>query len=184
MTSFVDVTEHTRATELALHRALHDPLTGAVNRAGLGEILLRVAARAPRVGATMAVAFCDLDDFKDVNDRYGHAAGDEVLRAVTERVTHATRAEDVVARLGGDEFAVVLVSVDGLAGALRAAEKIREAVRAPVVVSTGTVTPTMSVGVALFTGVDALDDTMQRADEAMYLAKQGGRDRVATLDPV
>ncbi len=119
-----------------------------------------------------------------MNDRYGHAAGDEVLRTVTEPVTHATRAEDVVARLGGDEFAVVLVSVDGLAGALRAAEKIREAVRAPVVVSTGTVTPTMSVGVALFTGADSLDDTMQRADEAVYLAKQGGRDRVATLDPV
>lgn len=182
VTSFMDVTEHLRAAQEARHRAEHDVLTGVPNRAGLAQQVAAVLARTPRTGSDVAVAFCDVDNLKVVNDSLGHAAGDALLRTLADRLLGAVRSGDVVARVGGDEFAVVLDAVAGRDGALAAAEKLRAAVRGAIVVDGITVEPTVSVGVTLLTTSDTLEQSLRRADGAMYAAKAAGRDRVMSLD--
>lgn len=184
VTSFVDITEQKRASDAASYRARHDNLTGLVNRWGLREQVRSVLERSPRQGSDVAIAYCDLDNFKQVNDSLGHAAGDEVLRVVADRITECVRAGDVVARVGGDEVVVVLDGVCGLAGARTAAQKLRRAVRKPVIVAGTTVIPRMSVGVSMLESLDLLDESLNAADESMYAAKAAGRDRVACLQQI
>jgi len=156
-----------QSTELA-RTARTDALTGLANRRGFFE-------RLDAEDGPGAIVFCDLDEFKPVNDALGHAAGDRVLRAVAERIAGAVRREDHVARLGGDEFAVICPGLDqrgaeALAGRLR-----REVVRA-IDIDGNAVIVGMSVGVAYAS--DALDDdALNRADIALYAAKRGRRDR-------
>jgi diguanylate cyclase (GGDEF)-like protein len=124
------------------------------------------------------VLFCDIDRFKDINDERGHAAGDEVLRVVGERISSAIRRDDVAARIGGDELLVILSGVHDLDEAMSVAETIRRAVAEPILLADGRVTTSMSIG-ATIAGVDEIaDDLIARADEAMYEAKRSGRDRV------
>lgn len=179
VTSFVDVTEQKHASDAASFRAQHDALTGLINRWGLRDQVRQVLERTPRTGSDVAIAYCDLDNFKHVNDSLGHACGDEVLRVVADRIRQSVRAGDVVARVGGDELVVVLEGVHGIVGARTAAEKLRRAVRKPVHVAGTTVIPRMSVGVALLESLDLLDKSLDTADECMYAAKARGRDRVA-----
>ena len=131
-----DVTEH-KELELSLtHDAIHDPLTGLLNRAGLrGHVDLAWAAR--RGNAPMAILFGDLDGFKRVNDTLGHDAGDEVLVHVAQRLSAAVRAGDVVARWGGDEFVILCPSVESSQHATRIADRIRRTLEAPFRIGSG-----------------------------------------------
>ena len=181
-----DVTDRRRAgEELAeaqaklAHLAYHDPLTDLPNRLLFQEHLEQAVERARRGSRGVAVLFVDLDDFKLVNDSFGHSVGDELLRAVAGRLREVTRADDVVARLGGDEFLVLISDirpVETAAAADRVAEKIRAALQAPVRLPEGELHTGASIGVSLYP-TDAADagELMKHADIAMYRAKQAGR---------
>jgi diguanylate cyclase (GGDEF)-like protein len=124
------------------------------------------------------VLFCDVDHFKVINDAHGHSGGDAVLQALAERLRHCTRSGDLVGRLGGDELLVVLQGMDSLAAAEALAQKIHRSVQTPLTLPTGTVQPTLSIGVTLLEADESMDAVVDRADQAMYEAKQHGRNRV------
>ncbi len=148
-----------------------DPLTGALNRSGFFK---RCAERSPD-----AVLVGDLDHFKDVNDNFGHAAGDAVLRAFHERIRTAMSRSEYIGRIGGEEFAIVLASSGSLDVKDRA-EKIRNLVSdTPIVFEGRSISVTASIGVAIALEAEPIAKTLSRADEAMYRAKRTGRNRVA-----
>ncbi len=157
--------------------AFHDPLTGLPNRTLFLDRLQHALGRATRSEAGPAVLFCDLDDFKTVNDSLGHPAGDELLRAVAARLTACVRPGDTAARLGGDEFAVLLEGVTDPATAVAIAERLLAALRAPIVVHGRQIFASASVGIALHH--DSGGDLLRAADVAMYQAKGAGRGRHA-----
>jgi diguanylate cyclase (GGDEF)-like protein/PAS domain S-box-containing protein len=156
------------------HQALHDALTGLPNRRLLTDRLYDALARAGRSGRTFAVLFLDLDKFKPVNDGYGHAAGDELLRTTAHRLTDAVRHNDTVSRLGGDEFVVVLEDAGTPANVRQVAERIRAATAEPVDVGGRKVAVSASIGVVVVTdGSDATPESLiEGADQAMYAAKR------------
>jgi diguanylate cyclase (GGDEF)-like protein len=168
------------AREALRDQATHDRLTGLWNRAAILEILDNELGRAERQGAPVAIAIADLDSFKLVNDTYGHPAGDEVLRQVSQAMRDSVRRYDSVGRYGGEEFLVVLPGCDP-SNAVAHAERIRAAVaRVAVKTPTRTIHSTISLGVAVFdqqTKPDAFE-LVQAADVALYRAKHGGRNRV------
>ena len=176
-----DVTERFETRQLLREQADHDLLTGAANRRLLERRMGEVLTREPRRGARVAVLYCDLDHFKDVNDTHGHAVGDEVLAAVADGLRGAVREGDVVARLGGDEFVVVLDGVRDASDAQAVATKIRAAISHPVDAGGITVEPRLSIGIAVGSTGDDSTALLARADHALYAAKQAGRDR-AVLD--
>jgi diguanylate cyclase (GGDEF)-like protein/PAS domain S-box-containing protein len=182
VTSFLDVTVQKHAADNARHEARHDALTGLVNRWGLRDVVRLVLERTPRQGEQVALLYCDLDNFKEVNDTFGHAAGDALLREVARRIKACVRSADIVARIGGDEVVAVLDGVNGLAGAMTAAEKVRSGVARPVPTVAPSFVPHLSIGVAILPSFEDFDETLNRADEAMYAAKAAGRNRVLTLD--
>lgn len=173
-----DVTER-KASEAAMQQlAYQDPLTGAANRQSFMEILAREIERANLAARTLAVLFLDLDGFKPVNDRYGHAVGDRVLRGTVERIRQALRPVDVVARLGGDEFTVLLTDAPQVPQVRAVAARIIEAIGVPFAIDAHSVSISASVGAAFYPG-SATDAAalLACADEAMYQAKQGGKNR-------
>ncbi|MEI6623666.1 MAG: GGDEF domain-containing protein, partial [Actinomycetes bacterium] len=140
-----------------------------------------VLAHGPQTSGPPALLFCDLDYFKNTNDTYGHAGGDEVLRVTAERMASVLREGDEVARIGGDEFVVLLGEVRDLTVATLVAQKIRQAVCEPLPVEAEQVSITMSIGVALATpGIEA-HRLLRNADAALYEAKNSGRDRIAVF---
>lgn len=158
--------------------AVRDALTGLPNRRALEEALARALAAAAREGAPLAALVLDLDRFKDVNDRHGHAAGDAVLRVAAARARGALRGADLLARIGGEELAAVLPGAD-LAAALEAAERIRAAVAAGPVEFAGAAIPvTVSIGAAAWAPGEDGAALLARADARLYEAKRAGRDRV------
>jgi diguanylate cyclase (GGDEF)-like protein len=161
------------------HDSRHDPLTRLPNRAFFMERLSHAVQRAKRRrGSLFAVLFLDLDNFKVVNDSVGHHAGDELLVEVAQRLQRCTRGSDMVARLGGDEFALLLESVDDAAEAGHVAQRVQEALAAPVNLSGYEVFTSVSIGVALSSSANELPEYLLRsADMAMYRAKRGGRAR-------
>ena len=164
---------------------LTDPLSGCVNRRGLDQQLARELARAERAGAPVAVLAVDIDHFKRVNDRFGHPAGDLVIRDVAAMLREAARAGDVVARAGGEEFVVVLADADE-AGATALARRLVDAVRARRFPSVPGLSVTISVGVAaepVVRDAHAAEALKGRADEALYAAKRAGRDRAVMWAP-
>lgn len=172
-----DITDRKRR-ELALtHDALHDPLTGLLNRAGLREHI--DLAWSDRISsAPMAILFGDLDGFKHVNDTLGHDAGDEVLVHVAQRLCTAARSCDVVARWGGDEFVVLCPSVQCEADASHIANRIHVALEAPFRVGPGLAEIGISIGIALDTGQPLPDLLLKDADAAAYRAKTSGRNHI------
>jgi diguanylate cyclase (GGDEF)-like protein len=167
-----------RAEELLLHQALHDPLTGLPNRVLFFDRLDHAIRRLKREHAPLAVLFLDFDGFKAVNDRFGHAGGDEVLRRAADRVSSALRADDTVARFGGDELVVLSEHVAGAPGAVLVAERILEELRTPIELDGGQVTLSASVGVCVAPVEGAVrDDLLRSADAAMYEAKAAGPGR-------
>jgi diguanylate cyclase (GGDEF)-like protein/PAS domain S-box-containing protein len=179
-----DVTERKQAELQLAERALRDPLTGLANRAALLQRLREALDRSERLPTTVALLFCDLNRFKQVNDELGHAAGDRLLVTVAERLRDAVRGADLVARLGGDEFVVICQDVHGPDEALAVAARIVEAMRAPLTLADRQVTPSASIGVALAAGHDdRVEALLARADQAMYQAKQRGGDVRVQLAP-
>lgn len=162
-----DVSER-RARELHLaHRAAHDPLTGLPNRAELrNRLVVMLAADEP-----VTVLFCDLDNFKKVNDTYGHDVGDAVLVELARRLRVNVREDDMVARLGGDEFVIVLRGLDDeVVNDL--IERLRSAVSRPVYHSGNVITVTASIGLGTSAQDATVDDLLRSADQAMYRAKE------------
>ena len=164
-------------------RARFDDLTGVLKRGGALDRLNEVGRGARRPGDETAVLFIDVDEFKHVNDTWGHAAGDAVLLALTRRIKDSIRGGDAVARMGGDEFLVILEGVHDVDEAATVAEKIRVAGSRPVPTRDGEVTVSVSVGVTLAVPSESADALIARADEAMYEAKARGRN-VVTVVPV
>lgn len=154
------------------HQALHDGLTGLPNRSLLQDRLAQAIRFAEREGGEASLLVADLDNFKDVNDRYGHPRGDIVLQEVARRLPARLRGTDTVARLGGDEFAIVLPGV-ARAGALTSIAKIRRMLKPAVVFSGGSSFPSASFGYAVYPddGISA-EDLMRHADDAMYRNKR------------
>ena len=163
------------------HRASHDGLTGLANRTLLRE---RLSAAAPRAlsGLPVAMLFIDLDGFKEINDRHGHAAGDQLLVAVANRLLAAVRGADTVARLGGDEFAVLLDGMDAEEDTYAVADRLLESIQAPIPYEATELRPRASVGVAIWHGDIDVDQLMQNADLAMYAAKTSGKGKVTRFD--
>lgn len=155
------------------HEATHDPLTGLANRALFRRRMEEALNHAREEDFSLAVMYVDLDDFKPINDRLGHAAGDELLRTIAQRLRGAVRVSDTVARLGGDEFALVLTGLDKSDKCPRICEQIEHGVHDPVQIAGESVTPSCSVGHALYPNdggdVDAL---LAAADARMYAAKR------------
>jgi diguanylate cyclase (GGDEF)-like protein len=163
-------------------RATTDPLTGLANRAAFHQSLVAMLAQPERRGTMPAVLFVDLDDFKDVNDTHGHAAGDALLCVVADRLRETVRPGDVVARLGGDEFALLLNGVPDWAAALAVAERAVATLGTPAQILGHRLHLSASVGLALAEdGCDA-EALVRHADLAMYTAKGKGKNRTEAYD--
>jgi diguanylate cyclase (GGDEF)-like protein len=171
--------ENARLHRLVERQALVDGLTGLANRRSLEETLSSELARAGRLGHELCLVLADLDRFKQVNDRFGHRTGDEVLRAFAQALAGTIRAGDVAGRWGGEEFALILVGV-GVAGGVELAERARLRTSAQPVETPGgeLVAITASFGVAACAGGGSADELIDAADSALYAAKREGRDRV------
>ena len=156
-----------------------DTVTGLPNRALLADRLAQELARARRASQEFAVLLFDLDGFKDVNDTWGHAAGDRVLAAVAERARRCVRASDTVGRLGGDEFLAILPETSA-AGAAGVAEKLRDSLAAPYPLEGATAQLSASIGVSIFPVHGEDGESLQRAaDAALYTAKREGKNRTS-----
>jgi diguanylate cyclase (GGDEF)-like protein/PAS domain S-box-containing protein len=154
------------------HQATHDPLTDLPNRILLMDRLHTALARARRAGGVVALLFCDLDDFKAVNDRYGHDAGDRLLLAIADRLVAVLREPDTVARLGGDEFVMLCEGLRSAGEADLIADRVTDALSEPVALGEVIVDPSASVGVAVTVDGDAEAEVLLRhADRAMYRVK-------------
>jgi diguanylate cyclase (GGDEF)-like protein len=162
----------------ALDTALKDPVTGINNRAALNATIDREVNLSHRHGYALSVIMLDLDHFKRINDKYGHLAGDTVLRTLAGRITDCTRGSDMVFRYGGEEFTVVLSNTE-IDGAALLAERIRKAIASiPIVIDDFEIPVTVSIGVSTLETGDTSATLINRADVALYDAKTAGRNRV------
>jgi diguanylate cyclase (GGDEF)-like protein len=168
-----------QSRQALVHQAFHDSLTGLPNRALFRDRAEHALMRAKRHDDTIAVLFVDLDDFKHVNDSYGHSSGDELILQVADRLRSVMRAEDTIARFGGDEFAVLLEDVDpDSRAAVDSAERILTALEAPISLSEMEISVRASIGIYTCTSsLDDADEALRRADVAMYAAKAEGKSR-------
>ena len=157
------------------HQATHDPLTGLANRKLFDELLIRAVFRAERSRRAIAVLYLDLDGFKDVNDVFGHQAGDRVLSETSRRLEAVIRPGDIAARMGGDEFVVLCENLATPDDAEKIATRIVQAVGKPIPVAAGVATVTASVGIAIGSFGESAGSIVARADEAMYRTKQDGK---------
>jgi diguanylate cyclase (GGDEF)-like protein/PAS domain S-box-containing protein len=182
--SMTDITTRKQQEERLLHDAFHDQLTGLPNRALCLDRLglsLRRAARHPEY--QFALLFLDLDRFKVVNDSLGHGAGDQLLRAIGERLSHVVRPADTVARLGGDEFCILVEEMHSPIDAVRVAERAQAALSRPFVIDGQEVFTSASIGIAVRSPQHQQPEDMVRdADLAMYRAKQSGKARHKVSD--
>jgi diguanylate cyclase (GGDEF)-like protein len=180
---FYDITERKALEDELDHLAHYDALTGLPNRMLLQDRLEQAIAAAERQQQHFALLFIDLDGFKPINDRYGHAAGDVLLQQVGHRLLTVVRAMDTAARLGGDEFVVILTDVKRRENAAGVAEKILEALCAPYELGDWAETPvsiTASIGVSIYPNDELVaQELLRTADVAMYRAKREGKGRVS-----
>jgi diguanylate cyclase (GGDEF)-like protein/PAS domain S-box-containing protein len=174
---FQDVTELKRAQDAAWRQANYDALTGLPNRSLFFDRLTQHLAHARRRHEGLALLYLDLDGFKQINDGFGHDAGDMVLREAGERIAACLRSSDTVARLGGDEFAIVLPAAPSLGEAEFVAVRVIEALAAPLELDDEMGDISASIGIAIYAGGDeTADELIRKADAAMYVAKrEGGR---------
>jgi diguanylate cyclase (GGDEF)-like protein/PAS domain S-box-containing protein len=170
-----DITQLRSMQARFAHAATHDQLTGLANRAlvldRLTEALTDALPREDRI----AVLFCDVDHFKEINDTLGHAAGDQLLAEIGRRLALVTRAHDIAGRFGGDEFVVIAYPVPTPEEGGRLADRVLRSVCRPVELDAGTLLPSLSIGAALSAPDDSADSLVAAADRALYAAKAGGR---------
>lgn len=160
------------------HLASHDALTGLPNRRVFLDRVEHALARTRREKLQLAILFIDLDHFKEINDKLGHAVGDVMLLAVADRLRATIRATDTVARLGGDEFIVLIENIDGVASVTRVAQKVIDSLVSPVSYHDQSLTVGASIGIAIYPNDGATTtDIIASADQAMYRAKMAGRNR-------
>jgi len=173
--------ENARLHDVVQRQAITDDLTGLVNRRRFIDALQSEIERARRFGSHLTVVLADLDDFKRVNDEFGHHAGDDVLRSFADLVRSHVRDVDVPGRIGGEEFAILLPET-GRVDAVSVAERMRHSLSVvPIPVAENrTVSVTSSFGVAELGPGQSGDDLMREADAALYRAKAEGKNRVAT----
>jgi diguanylate cyclase (GGDEF)-like protein len=175
----------TERSQRELERAARvDFLTGCYNRRAIEELGTRAIAGARRHGTPLALQVLDIDHFKSINDELGHAMGDAALVASVARIRAALRTEDVLGRLGGEEFIVLMPNTD-LNSAMAAGERIRRAYAGqPLQIEDQSRAVTLSIGVAVLSPLDSqFSQLLQRADRAMYAAKNGGRNQVLVNEP-
>ena len=171
-----DITEARYYERRLHHLAHHDPLTGLANRTLLQDQLKQAIDHALEYGVLGALAFLDLDNFKHINDNFGHEAGDVVLQEIASRLKANVREHDTVARVGGDEFVLVINDQPSTERVADLVERIRRSVRAPIDVAGREIVPGTSIGVSLFPlDGDSVDRVMRAADAAMYHAKALGK---------
>ena len=170
-----DITERKLAEEELKRLATTDKLTGAYNRTKFKEIIGREIERVKRYNQPLSIMIFDIDHFKDVNDRYGHSAGDYVLKTIADIVRENIRKIDYFVRWGGEEF-MIISSETNLNEAYVLAERIRETIESYIFEDNGKVT--ISLGVTEFKENDTEDNLIKRADGAMYEAKKKGRNQV------
>ncbi len=178
-----------QAQSALFKQATHDSLTGLPNRTLFLDRLAQSLALARRSQTSTGLIFLDLDGFKEINDARGHAAGDRVLREVADRLIGAVRPMDTVSRLGGDEFVVLLPALSAPRHGMAIAERITEALRAPIQLDQAEVSVTTSIGISVFDHtlpepVYKADRLLAQADAAMYYAKSQGRSRTELFDDV
>jgi diguanylate cyclase (GGDEF)-like protein/PAS domain S-box-containing protein len=173
-----DITERKRAERSIEHRAFHDPLTDLPNRVLLDDRIQGALARAQRRGASVAILFLDIDNFKRINDDHGHTTGDQVLTMLGPRLQTVLRPDDTLARFGGDEFVIVCADIHGSDKAEAIADRIDRALSAPFEVGGKAISISASIGVTLGTGGDQPDELLVQADAAMYSAKRRDRPRI------
>jgi diguanylate cyclase (GGDEF)-like protein len=184
ISSTVDVTTLVEREHHLQHQAHFDALTLLPNRVLLEDRMKLALARCQRSGETMAVCLMDLDGFKAVNDTQGHKAGDRLLQEIARRLQDAMRSDDTAARLGGDEFALLLGGFKSPGQWEQALKRVLDAVAVPFSIDDNVVRVSASIGVTLFPGdVDDADRLLRHADQAMYKAKQAGKNRFHIFDP-
>ncbi|WP_243312084.1 GGDEF domain-containing protein [Fundidesulfovibrio agrisoli] len=171
-----------QAQERLREQAQHDGLTGLFNRRHFSELAAQAARQAKRYKQPLSVILFDMDGFKNINDTFGHAIGDDVLRTAAATCRKVLRQADVAARWGGEEFAVLLPQT-GLAGALETAERLRECLEGQRAGQAGELAATASFGVASLTGDEDVEGLLLRADAYLYEAKRDGRNRVKAQTP-
>lgn len=181
---FSDIS-YLKENEAQLNRiANYDALTAVPNRRLLYDRLQQAIAHARRSGMMLAVCYIDLDGFKQVNDRYGHEAGDALLVEVTRRLQASLRADDTLARLGGDEFVILFCDLARQQECFRALDRILDAIVLPVPVGDGTAAVSASIGVTFYPADDTDGEGLLRhADQAMYVAKQAGKNCYRVYEP-
>jgi diguanylate cyclase (GGDEF)-like protein/PAS domain S-box-containing protein len=179
-----DVTEQRQLEEQLKYQAFHDALTGLPNRLLFQDRISQQVAVARPDGATAGVLFVDLDDFKVVNDTMGHGVGDELLVAAAARLLGLIRDCDTAARLGGDEFAVLIGNAESSAAVEAAAGRVVRAFSEPLVLASGTVLITVTVGVATTQDSADTDELLRHADLALYAAKAAGKRQWRRYQPV
>ena len=178
-----DISARRQDEERIQHMAHHDPLTGLPNRRRLAEQALLELQAAERSGTEIAVLFCDLDHFKEINDSLGHIVGDLLLIQVSSQIKRSLRDSDILARLGGDEF-MVLMPGSGRDGAARVADKIIEVLRKPVLLGEHELRVTCSIGISIYPEHgNTFQELLVNADIAMYQSKQFGRNAFSFYDP-
>ena len=167
-----------------LHQAFHDPLTNLPNRALFMDRLEHALARIRRAPDAIAVLFLDLDNFKPINDSFGHQTGDQLLISVARRLETCVRPGDTVARLAGDEFTLLLENIVDVEDAFVVADRVLEVLRSPVTLNQQELLIGASIGIAYSTtGREGSDDLLHHADVAMYRAKHGGKAACRLFDP-
>lgn len=174
-----DVSAHVRETQSLAHAATHDPLTDLPNRTLFLDRLGLALRHAARRDASFAVAILDVDNFRDINTRHGHLAGDRVLETVARRSASCVREVDTVARIGGDEFALILLDTGENVGVAAVLEKIRKANAVPILCADRLIQIGVSIGASLYPRDSADPEALRlHADKAMYAAKRAGGNRV------
>jgi diguanylate cyclase (GGDEF)-like protein/PAS domain S-box-containing protein len=177
-----DITAEHEAHEALAYQAFHDPLTGLHNRAWILDILQVDLPAAKRGGTRLGALFVDLDNFKVINDSLGHAAGDEVLTLVADRIVSALRPGDRVGRIGGDEFVILVQDVRTVLDLERCAERVTASIAADLQVQGHRIVPTASIGIAVSTSTSTPESLLRESDSALFRAKDGGRARWQFFD--